>query len=162
MDDSLWIAEHGGPLTYKAIQYVFRTRTKATFGLSFGPHCLRHSLTTIPAIVDGTNPLGPSRVLGHSAQVSVKHYNRATALEASRRHDARMGEAEDAALRLLGPQLGSVVDEDIVPSLHDLSRVRGPMPSPLLDMLGLPTPMRGEALTPTRIRNRRKPGREDV
>ena len=159
METYLWVAEHSGPLTYKAIQYVFRVRTKAKFGISFGPHCLRHSLTTIPAMVDGTNPLGPSRVLGHSAQTSIRHYNRATALEASRRHDARVSEAEDAALRLLGPQLGGVVDEEAVPSLHDLNRTRELVSSPQLDMFGSPALMRGKALTPVRIRNRRRTGR---
>jgi integrase len=153
--DCLWVAAHGGPLSYKAIQYMFRVRTKARFGVSFGPHRLRHSIITTTAIIDGTNPFAPPQVLGHSQQTALKNYNRATALEASRRQDASMSEAEDAALRMLGPQFDQRVNDPPVLSIGELSRRRELRPSPQLNLFGPPALVRGKALTPARIRRRR-------
>jgi hypothetical protein len=70
--------------------------------------------------VDGTDPLGPSLILGHTPEVGLQHYNRANALEASRRHDARISEAENAAARLLGRPRGGRGEDEPVPSLRGL------------------------------------------
>ena len=80
---------------------MMRTRTKARFGVAFGSHRFRTSLTTTQAIVDGKNLLGTSRILAHSPAVALKHYNRAGAVEASRCHDAHIDELTDAAARML-------------------------------------------------------------
>lgn len=100
-NDAVWVTKFGEPLSEKGIDFMIRARTKAHFGVAFGTHRFRASLTTTQAIVDGQNLLGTSRILAHSPAVALKHYNRAGSLEASRRHDAYMDEDEDAAARWL-------------------------------------------------------------
>jgi hypothetical protein len=80
---------------------VVRARTKEHYGLAFGPHRFRTSLTTTQAVVDGKNLLGTSQILSHSPAVALKHYTRADGLEASRRHANYIDQAEDAAARML-------------------------------------------------------------
>jgi hypothetical protein len=99
--DFVWVTKSGDPWSDKGTDFMMRTRTKVRFGVAFGSHRFRTSLTTTQAIVDGRNLLGTSRILAHSPAVALKHYNRAGSLEASRRHDAYMDEAEDAAARML-------------------------------------------------------------
>jgi hypothetical protein len=123
--DFLWVAKHGGPLLYAGFEKLMKTRTKAHFGVSFGAHRLRTSLTTTQAVVDGTDPLGAAQILGHSVEIGLRHYNRASSLEALRRHDALICEAEDAALRMLGLQPGGLEDNESVLSLYGLRRRRG-------------------------------------
>ena len=101
MHDHLWINDRGEPLSRNGATNMVRRRSGKEFGLPFSPHRFRDALTTTQAVIDGTDPLGPSLILGHSYEISLRHYNRATALEASRRHDARLNEAEDAAARML-------------------------------------------------------------
>jgi hypothetical protein len=48
--------------------------------------------------------LGTSAILAHSPAVAQKHYNLANALEASRRHEAYVDAAEDAAARMFRPR----------------------------------------------------------
>jgi site-specific recombinase XerC len=86
--DYVWVARGGGPLSEKGIDFMMRSRTKAQYGVAFGAHRFRAGLTTTQALVDGQNLLGTSRILAHSPAVALKHYNRAGALEASRRHAA--------------------------------------------------------------------------
>ena len=119
--DFVWVTKSGEPWSEKGIDFMMRTRTKARFGVAFGTHRFRTSLTTTQAIVDGRNLLGTSRILAHSPAVALKHYNRAGALEASRRHDAYMDEAEDAAARML--RQGARYPHQPQP-VHDLKRPR--------------------------------------
>jgi hypothetical protein len=53
--------------------------------------------------------------------VALKHYNRAGALEASRRHAAYIDAAEDAAARMLGQAPANLHKQKPVRSLHDLT-----------------------------------------
>ena len=99
--DFVWVTKSGDPWSEKGIDFMIRARTKERFGVAFGTHRFRTSLTTTQALVDGRNLLGTSRMLAHSPAVALKHYNRAGSLEASRRHDAYMDAAEDAAIRML-------------------------------------------------------------
>jgi len=99
--DFVWVTKFGEPWSDKGIDFMIRARTQARFGIAFGTHRFRASLTTTQALVDGRNLLGTSRILAHSPAVALKHYNHAGSLEASRRHDAYMDEAEDAAARML-------------------------------------------------------------
>ena len=100
--DYVWVAQGGGPLSEKGIDFMMRSRTKAQNGVAFRRASLRAGLTTTQALVDGQNLLGTSRILAHSPAVALKHYNRAGALEASRRHAAYIDAAEDAAASMLG------------------------------------------------------------
>jgi hypothetical protein len=117
--DFVWVTKFGEPWSEKGIDFMIRGRTKERFGVAFGTHRFRTSLTTTQAIVDGRNLLGTSRILAHSPAVALKHYNRAGSLEASRRHDAYMDEAEDAAARMLR-QGASNRHKPPVWTLHDL------------------------------------------
>ena len=92
--DALWVSVQGGRLSYVGLGKVISTRSKARFGVAFGPHRFRTSLTTTAAQVDGNRPFDASLILGHSASVSLRNYNRASAIEASRAHDARITELE--------------------------------------------------------------------
>jgi hypothetical protein len=120
----VWVAKSGDPWSEKGTDFMMRTRTKARFGVAFGSHRFRTSLTTTQAIVDGGNLLGTSRILAHSPAVALKHYNRAGAIEASRRHDAYMDEVEDAAARMLRQKSGNRDKPPSVRALHDLTRPR--------------------------------------
>jgi site-specific recombinase XerD len=99
--DFVWVTKSGEPWSDKGTDFMMRTRTKARFGVAFGSHRFRASLTTTQAIVDGKNLLGTSRMLAHSPAVALKHYNHAGSLEASRRYDACMDEVEDEAAQML-------------------------------------------------------------
>lgn len=55
--DFVWVTRHGGPLSYKGIETMVKIRTKAQYGISFGPHRFRSSLITTAAMIDGTNSL---------------------------------------------------------------------------------------------------------
>jgi hypothetical protein len=122
--DFVWVTKSGDPWSDKGVDFMIRSRTKARFGVAFGTHRFRTSLTTTQAIVDGTSLLGTSRILAHSPAVALKHYNRATALEASRRHDAYIDAAEDAAARMLRRRAPNLPKPRPVRSLHDLTRPR--------------------------------------
>ena len=122
--DYVWVAKSGDPWSDKGTDFMMRTRTKARYGVPFGSHRFRTSLTTTQAIVDGANLLGTSRILAHSPAVALKHYNRAGAVEASRRHDVYMDEAEDAAARMLRQRAPNLHKPRPVRALHDLTRPR--------------------------------------
>lgn len=126
--DHLWVNDEGRPLSRSWATAMVRLRSKKEFGRPFSPQRFRDALTTTQAVIDGTDPLGPSLILGHTYGISLKHYNRATALEASRRHDARLNEAEDAAARMLRRSPGSRGEAE-VPSFHSLRRRQGRSPS---------------------------------
>jgi hypothetical protein len=53
--------------------------------------------------------------------VALKHYNRAGALEASRRYAAYIDAAEDAAARTLGQAPGNLHKQKPARCLHDLT-----------------------------------------
>ena len=55
--------------------------------MAFWPHWLYHSLVIGAAMVEGSNARSPTIVLGHSPQTALKSYNRASKLDASRRHE---------------------------------------------------------------------------
>jgi site-specific recombinase XerD len=127
--DYLWVNHKGRPLSRSWATGMVRHRSGKAFGTPFSPHRFRDALTTTQAVIDGSDPLGPSLILGHSHEISLKHYNHATALEASRRHDACLTEAEDVAARMLRRPPGGW-DEADVPSLHSLKRWQRRRPCP--------------------------------
>ena len=95
--DALWVAKDGGPLGRSGLDLMIARRSKARFGVGFGPHRFRTSLTTTRAAAGGSHPLDASLILGHSATTSLRNYNRARAIEASRAHDERIAQLEDDA-----------------------------------------------------------------
>jgi hypothetical protein len=100
--DYVWVAQGGGPLSEKGIDFMMRSRTKAQYGVAF-----RRAL--LPGRPHHDTGAGrwpePARHLAHPGPFpggALKHYNRAGALEASRRHAAYIDAAEDAAASMLG------------------------------------------------------------
>lgn len=90
-NDALWISTLGKTLAEATIARRLRLRSKQRFGEAFGPHRYRASLATKLALDAPDNPLDASILLGHtSPEVTMAHYNRASALAASRRHSERL------------------------------------------------------------------------
>jgi hypothetical protein len=145
----------GGPLPYCSAMAMVRLRTKKHFGISFGPHRFRTSLTTTQAVIDGKDPLGASLILGHSPDIGLKDYNCANALDASRRHDARISEAEDAAARMLGRRLNGASNKPAT-SRHSSNRRNKSEPATRRDIPGFPIPGQSKALTSPRKRAKRR------
>lgn len=108
--DALWIGRHGTPVKKGTLAGRIWRLSERRFGVAFGPHRTRDSLTTTSASEDPDHPLDAPAILGHGHTVSLKHYNRATALAASRRHASRLQqlrrESEHLARRAYGYDLG--------------------------------------------------------
>jgi integrase len=95
--EALWVTIHGSPLGRPSVEQIIRIRSKARYGVAFGPHRFRTSLTTTGAMIGGNRPFDASLILGHDVTTSLKNYNRARAIEASRAHDERIAALEDDA-----------------------------------------------------------------
>jgi integrase len=93
--DALWVTGQGRPLSRAGLEHVVRTRSKTHYGIAFGPHRFRTSLTTTVALVAGNQPFDASIILGHHASTSLSNYNRARGIEASRAQDQRITDLED-------------------------------------------------------------------
>jgi hypothetical protein len=52
-------------------------RSKARFGVTFGPHRFRHAIATTAPLRDPTTPGLGASVMGISVAVNEAHYNRA-------------------------------------------------------------------------------------
>ena len=108
--DALWIGRHGTPVKQNTLAGRIWRLSERRFGVAFGPHRMRASLTTTSASEDPDHPLDAPAILGHSHTVSLKHYNRASAFGASRRHASRLRqlrqESEHLARRAYGYDLG--------------------------------------------------------
>ena len=159
--DFLWVARDGAPLCYNSAIGMVRLRTKKEFGVAFGPHRFRTSLTTTQAVIDGTDSLGVSLMLDHSIEIALLNYNRANALEASRRHDVRISEAEDAAARMLGLPQGRVSRNKPITSPQDSKRQRKVKPAVKSDRSGSPPFAPNDAVTPAWKRARHKGPQRD-
>jgi integrase/recombinase XerD len=88
--DAVWIGRHGTPLKKGPLAGRIWRLSERRFGVAFGPHRLRASLTTTSALENPDQPFDAPAILGHSAAISLKHYNRATAVAASRRQGNRL------------------------------------------------------------------------
>ena len=91
MNDRLWIAQDGKPLTLWAISSFLTKRSLRHFGQSFRGHAFRRSLATTLA-VEGHDSLGDaSLLLGHTnPNTTGRHYNKANSFAASARHAERL------------------------------------------------------------------------
>lgn len=88
--DSLWLWVTGTGLRAGTITGIVGRRTKAWFGESRGPHWFRKCLTTTVTLESPELALDAAKILGHSPEVSIKHYNMASATAALRRHGSRL------------------------------------------------------------------------
>jgi integrase len=84
--DALWIGQRGNPMSIDSFTSGLALLTERVFGLTLRPHAFRHIAATSIATY-APEHVGIIRdILGHSTlQTAERHYNRATAVEASRR-----------------------------------------------------------------------------
>jgi integrase len=101
--DALWVTSNGDMLGRSGLELMIARRSKARFGIGFGPHRFRTSLTTTRAVAGGKHPFDASLILCHSPTTSLRYYNRADGLEASRAHDERIAALEDGDNPALAP-----------------------------------------------------------
>ena len=84
---ALWLAWNGRPLAEHTI-YLRITRLMArAFGSAVHPHAFRHIFATSVSLSGSRSIEGARAALGHATGLTTQHhYNRATAVMASRRH----------------------------------------------------------------------------
>lgn len=101
--DAFWISWYGRPLKATSISGLMWRRTLERFGVGFGPHRFRASLTTTLVTENPSAPLDAPTILGHGPKTSLKHYNRSKAIAATHRSTNRLrtlrAETEDLANR---------------------------------------------------------------
>jgi hypothetical protein len=90
--DRLWVSSRGTPMACGSITAAVYGRTKRLLGEGIRTHAFRRCLTTTGVYTSPEVALDAPAVLGHSPAVSLRHYNRATAVAAVARHGARMAE----------------------------------------------------------------------
>jgi len=84
--DALWISQRGDPMSIDSFTGGLAQLTNRVFGLTLRPHKFRHIAATSIATY-APEHVGIIRdILGHATlRMAEKHYNRATAVEASRK-----------------------------------------------------------------------------
>jgi integrase/recombinase XerD len=85
---ALWVSQKGGPLSYSAIWFVVTRHTEERLGIHVAPHDVRDAAATTWAIASPAQISAASDLLGHSSPRTLKSYNRAKGIEASRGHAA--------------------------------------------------------------------------
>jgi integrase len=85
---ALWVSAKGGPLSYSAVGPVLTRNTTKRLGIRIAPHDARDAAATTWAIA-APEQIGVARdLLAHSdLRTTIKHYNRARGVEASRAHN---------------------------------------------------------------------------
>ena len=82
---SVWVSEHGSPLSYEAVATRIEMRTRAAFGKAINPHAFRDAAATTLVIADAARIHCAAPLLGHlSLATTQKHYIQAKGLEAQR------------------------------------------------------------------------------
>jgi integrase len=84
---ALWVSSQGGALVYGAIGQIFSRHSTSRLGFRITPHDARDAAATTWAI-SMPHQIGVARdLLTHSdLRTTIKHYNRARGIEASRAH----------------------------------------------------------------------------
>lgn len=84
--EALWISNRGRPLSQDSFSSGLALLTKRHFGVALRPHAFRHIAATSIATADPAHAGIIRDVLGHaSVRMAEMHYNRATAVEVSKR-----------------------------------------------------------------------------
>lgn len=84
--DAFWISAYGAPLSQRGLAEAVHRRSREWFGWSFGPHACRRFITTTVAAEAPELLPEAAAMLGHGAEVQMKHYNQAKADAAARRY----------------------------------------------------------------------------
>jgi integrase/recombinase XerD len=83
---ALWVSPKGGPLSYSAVGPVLTRHTTERLGIRITPHDARDAAVTTWAIT-APSQIGIARdLLAHADLRTIKYYNRAKGIEASRTH----------------------------------------------------------------------------
>jgi integrase/recombinase XerD len=85
---ALWLSSQaGGPLSYGSVAYAFRRHSTSRLGFRISAHDARDAAATTWAL-SAPDRIGVARdLLAHSdLRTTIKHYNRARGIEASRAH----------------------------------------------------------------------------
>lgn len=84
---ALWISDQGKPISVAQVRERIKMRTQSRFGFAINPHSFRHIAATSIASQDPEHVGIIRPVLGHASLRSGEtFYNRASSLQASRRH----------------------------------------------------------------------------
>jgi integrase len=83
---ALWVSPKGGALSYSAIWGLITRNTQRGLGIHVAPHDVRDAAATTWALAPPDQISVASDLLGHSTPRTIKHYNRAKGIEASRGH----------------------------------------------------------------------------
>jgi integrase len=85
---ALWVSPKGGPLSYSAVGPVLTRNSTERLGIRVTPHDARDAAATTWAIA-APGQIGIARdLLAHAdLRTTIKHYNRAKGIEASRKHN---------------------------------------------------------------------------
>jgi len=98
---SLWLRPDGRALTVDNISRVFRRFTRNELGESHGPHTARKWLRSTAARRSPNLAFDAAQVLGHTVEVSIRHYTEAGSLHSQRRHGQRLAQARKELAALL-------------------------------------------------------------
>ena len=84
--DALWISQRGNPMSIDSFASGLALLTGRVFGLTLRPHAFRHIAATSIATYAPEHAGIIRDILGHATlRTAERHYNRATAVEASRK-----------------------------------------------------------------------------
>lgn len=84
--DRLWLTPEGRPMTVHQVSFVFRRFCQDALGLKATPHMARKWLASTAARSSPEHAASAAIALGHSYEVSVRHYRESSNLHAVRRH----------------------------------------------------------------------------
>lgn len=100
--DVFWVSRTGRPLEKASIKWIIRSRSKARFGRTFGPHYFRHCLGTTGPLEDPVHPGVAGSILNITGRVLREHYTRAGEAEAARRFHSSLREQRERTRSVAG------------------------------------------------------------
>jgi integrase len=105
MHDALWVVRGGTPMKKGSLGMRVRVLSAKYLGEEFGPHACRVALATSAAIDGSDHPLDASLLLNHtSSAMTLRHYNRANAMAAGKRHAIRIKKMRAELRKSCGPK----------------------------------------------------------
>jgi site-specific recombinase XerD len=99
--DMLWLQPTGMPLSKDQAPGIVRRFTRRELGQEHGPHIARKWLRSTAARRSPELAFDAAQVLGHSMDVSIRHYTEAGSLHSQRRHGQRLAQVRKELAALL-------------------------------------------------------------
>ena len=98
--EALWLSRVG-PMTLPGMKQAIAAATKRSLGVALNPHIFRDCAATTVAFKAPEEVMIIMTILGHSSlRTSQRHYNHATTVAASKRHQAIINEARNEGNKL--------------------------------------------------------------